>query len=88
MNEFDKAQAGAELAIFVGKALVDIVNGVDASLKYGYDPREIKAKDAKEIMDAVNNAAQIFSNNENDKKLCEALTILAKEYFDSSEQRR
>jgi pyrroline-5-carboxylate reductase len=82
MNKIEKTQATVELAGYIGNALVDIGKGLSSTMKYGYRPAQITPEDAKQAMDAINNVVKVFSNNEDEIKLCETLSSLAKAYFD------
>ena len=87
-NNTEKTQAGIELASFVGNALIGIADGIEYSLKYGYKRPQRSTEEVKEIFDAVNNAAKLFSNNEKEKEICNTLTQLAKAYLDYHETKR
>ena len=76
-NSTEKTQAGIELAYFVGNTLIGIADGIEYSLKYGYKRPQRSTEEIKEIFDAVNNAAKLFSNNEKEKEMCNNLTQLA-----------
>ena len=82
MNEFERNQASVELVSFIGGAIIDIGRGLKNTLEYGYRAPHITSEDAKQAIDAINNAAKVFAKNEDVINLCEQLSDLAKACFD------
>ena len=78
MNNDEKMQAAAELALFIGQKLVEISKGP----QYGFGPPRLTAEEAKTAINAVNNLAKLSPCNDEQIELVNKIAELAKCFVD------
>lgn len=80
MNDVDKGKACIELAGFIVNTLVDISKGIQKPFKNVCRPY-VTGDEAKEAIDAMNNAIKLFSKDKNEIELCDKLSEIAKAFI-------
>lgn len=78
MNDDEKIQAVAELALFIGQKLIEISKGP----QYGFGPPRLTAEEAKAAINAINNIAKLSPCNDEQIEFCNKLAEFAKWYID------